>query len=228
MNKWIERLVAAAAVLAIVLLGSPAKGVAARGQAPQGPRTLTSSVPPRTANRQVQPLTDGARRGISLDARAGEGLAWWPDAVFGDCTIDVDLRGKDVQQQSFLGVAYHGVDDRTFDNVYFRPFNFRATDPVRQSHSVQYEAHPGFTWDKLRADHPDQYERAIPSAPDPNGWFHARIVVAFPSLRVFVNGGATPVMDLKQLSDRKTGWIGVWAGNNSDGQFANLTVTPAK
>jgi hypothetical protein len=178
-------------------------------------------------NRQARPLTDGARHGVELDARQGEGIAWWPDATFGDCTIDVDLRGKDVQQQSFLGIAFHGVDEKTFDNVYFRPFNFTADDAARRGHSVQYESHPGFTWEKLRADHPDQYERSIPAPPDPNAWFHARIVVAYPAVRVFVNGGSSPVMDLKQLSDRATGWIGVWVGNNSDGRFANLSVTPA-
>jgi len=111
--------------------------------------------------------------------------------------------------------------------VYFRPFNFKAADAARRGHSVQYESHPGFTWDKLRADHPDAYERAIAAAPDPNGWFHARIVVTYPSIRVFVDDSTVPAMDLKQLSDRKSGWIGMWVGNNSDGQFANVTVTPA-
>lgn len=191
------------------------------------PRVLTSVPPSKIANRAMQPLSDGARRGVQLDAREGDGVAWWPEASFGDCTIDVDLRGKDVAQMSFLGVAFHGVDEKTFDAVYFRPFNFKADDAARRSHSVQYVSHPEFTWDKLRAAHPDQYEGAIPSAPDPNGWFHARLVVAFPSVRVFVNDIAAPVMEIKQLSDRKTGWIGIWAGNNSDGQFANLTVRSA-
>ena len=188
------------------------------------PRVLTSAPPSKIANRQMQPLTDGDRRGVRLDAHEGDGVAWWPDASFGDCTIEVDLRGKDVLQQSFLGVAFHGVDEKTFDAVYFRPFNFKADDPARRSHAVQYVSHPTLTWDKLRAEHPDQYERAISAPPDPNGWFHVRLVVAAPAVRVFVNDIAAPVMDVQQLSDRKTGWIGLWVGNNSDGSFANLTV----
>jgi hypothetical protein len=223
MNRVIHLL--AGAIALTIVFGSIEGAATAPAQAA---RTLTTAMPSKSTNRQMQPLTDGTRHGVLLDAREGEGLAWWPDATFGDCTIDVDLRGKDVLQQSFLGIAFHGVDDKTFDDVYFRPFNFKASDAARQAHSVQYESHPEFTWDKLRADRPDQFERAIPSPPDPNGWFHARIVLVFPTVRVFVNEGTTPVMDLKQLSDRKTGWIGVWVGNNSDGQFANLTVTPAK
>jgi len=217
------------AVAAACLLGSVMGAAqAARVTGAQAARSLTSTVPSKTANRQVQPLVDGTRRGIRLDARPGDGVAWWPEAVFGDCTIDVDLRGKDVQQQSFLGVALHGFDERTFDDVYFRPFNFRADDAVRRGHSVQFESHPDFAWDKLRAEHPDQYERGLPAPSDPNGWFHARIVLAYPSVRVFVDQIAAPVMDIKQIGERKSGWIGVWVGNGSDGQFANLSVTPAQ
>jgi hypothetical protein len=221
----VSHLIAGMSIALAIAVGAVGK---AGGTPAQAAKTLTAAMPSKISNRQMQPITEGARHGVRLDAHEGEGLAWWPDAAFGDGTIEVDLRGKDVQQQSFLGIAFHGVDDKTFDDVYFRPFNFTASDAARQSHSVQYESHPGFTWDKLRAERPDQFERAIPSPPDPNGWFHARIVVASPSVRVFVNNGTAPVMDLKQLSDRKSGWIGVWVGNNSDGQFANLTVTPAK
>ena len=181
-------------------------------------------MPAKVDNRRMQPLTDGARRGVHLDAHAAEGIAWWPDVSLADGTIDVDIRGTDVPQQSFLGVAFHGVDARTFDDVYFRPFNFKALNPVSRSHAVQYESHPLFTWDKLRLDHPDQYERAISAPPDPNGWFHARIVLAYPTVRVFVNDIPAPVMEIKQLSDRRTGWVGVWVGNTSAGDFANLTV----
>src|SRR5579871_6316796 len=144
-------------------------------------RVLTGTMPTKTANRQAQPLVDGARHGVRLDARPDDGIAWWPDAACGNCTIDVDLRGKDVLQQSFLGIAFHGVDANTFDDVYFRPFNFKAPDADRRAHAVQYESHPGFTWDKLRADHPGQYEHGLGTPPDPNGWFHARIVLAYPS-----------------------------------------------
>jgi hypothetical protein len=228
MSSWtnIRSLVVPAALGAAVTLvfGGASDHVVAAPAA----QVLTSTMPSKIANRQMQPLSDGPRRGVQLDAHEGDGLAWWPESSFGDGTIELDLRGKDVLQQSFLGVAFHGVDEKTFDDVYFRPFNFAAADPARKAHSVQYESHPGFTWDILRADHPDQYERAISTPPDPNGWFHVRLVVASPVVRVFVDQIAVPVMEVTQLSHRKTGWVGVWVGNNSDGQFANVRVTPAR
>ena len=190
-------------------------------------QTLTSAPPPKVSNRQMTPLDEGARHGLRLDAHEGDGVAWWPDGQFSNGTIELEIRGKDVLQQSFVGVAFHGLNETTFDAVYFRPFNFKSDDPVRRSHAVQYVSHPTYTWNKLRTERPNQFEQPVAPPPDPNQWFHARVVIAFPSVRVFVNDAAAPALDIKQLSDRKTGWVGVWVGNGSDGAFANLTVTPA-
>jgi hypothetical protein len=190
-------------------------------------RVLTASMPTKVGNREMQPLIEGSRRGLRLDARMGDGGAWWPDIQFGDGTIELDLRGKDVPQQSFVGVAFHGDDEKGFDAVYFRPFNFRAATEIGRSHSVQYVSHPAHTWDRLRKEHPGQYEAAITPPPDPNAWFHVRVEVAHPTVRVFVEEMAAPVLEVQQLSDRKTGWVGVWVGNGSDGSFANLVITPS-
>ncbi len=49
------------------------------------------------------------------------------------------MRGKNVFQKSFIGIAFHGQDDKTYDAVYCRPFNFIAKDcgaPVLQ-HGVR-------------------------------------------------------------------------------------------
>ena len=211
--------------IAVVLGGAGGLGVRAGAQA--SVRTLTTAMPSKVTNRAMQSIAEGNMRGLRLDAKPGDGVAWWPEAQFGNGTIELDLLGKDVPQQSFVGVAFHGDDAKGFDAVYFRPFNFKAADPTSRSHAVQYVSHPVYTWDKLRTEHPGQYEHAIAPVPDPNAWFHARVVVAFPSVRVFVGSGTTPTLEVTQLSDRKTGWIGVWVGNNSDGAFANLIVRPA-
>ena len=63
--------------------------------------------------------------------------------------VITDIRGKDVMQQSFVGVAFHGVNNETLDAVYFRPFNFRSDDPVRKVHAVQYISHPNYPWHRI-------------------------------------------------------------------------------
>jgi len=181
----------------------------------------------RLINRGASRLVDGARKGVRLSEAPGEGVAFLPGIELADGTIELDVRGKDVAQQSFVGVAFHGVDGAAYDAIYFRPFNFRATDPVSRSHAVQYHSLPVYTWQKLRADQPGKYEQAVNPAPDPNAWFRARLVIANAQASVFVGDAKDPCLVVKLLNDRKRGLVGLWAGNNSGGDFANLTIIPA-
>jgi len=178
-------------------------------------------------NRSASNFDDGTWKGARLSEGPGEGLAYIQGIEFSDGTLELDIKGKDVQQQSFVGVAFHGIDGTTFDAVYFRPFNFKAADPVSHGHAVQYVSDPTYTWDKLRAAHPGQYEQAINPVPDPNAWFHARVVVASPKVSVFVGDAKDPSLVVNLLSDRKKGLVGLWVGNGSGGDFANLKIFPA-
>ena len=175
-------------------------------------------------NRTATSVRDGARSGVHLSASADNGVAYLKGVEFANGTIELDIRGKDVQGQSFVGVAFHGVDDTTYDAVYLRPFNFKTDDPVRHSHAVQYVSHPTYPWQKLRAEHPGEYEQAVTPAPDPNGWFHVRVVVASPKVSVYVADATEPCLVVSQLSNRHKGRVGLWVGNGSDGDFANLRI----
>ena len=178
-------------------------------------------------NRTASRLVDGARTGVRLSAVEGEGVALLPGVELANGTIELDIRGKDVAQQSFVGVAFHGLDGSALDAVYFRPFNFKAADPVSRGHAVQYHSSPGYTWDKLRAEQPGRYEQAVSPALDPNSWFRARIVIADPVVSVFVADASSPCLAVNMLGSRKTGLVGLWVGNNSGGDFANLAILPA-
>lgn len=145
---------------------------------------------------------------------------------FANGIIEVDIQGRDLQQQSFVGVVFHGLDKETHDAIYFRPFNFKAKDPARRIRAVQYVSHPAYPWDKLRKEHPGKYEQAATPVPDPNGWFHVRIVVASPKVSAFVDGAKDPSLVISQLSDRKRGLLGLWAGGSASASFSNLTVQP--
>ena len=177
-------------------------------------------------NRSVSSLSDGTRKGLRLSSSPGDGVAYLRGTEFGNGTIEVDIRGKDVQGQSFVGIAFHGVDSTTYDAIYFRPFNFRTPDSTRHSHAVQYISHPTYTWQKLRAERPGSFEQPVSPAPDPNAWFHVRVVVASPKVSVFVGDAKQPSLVVDQLNDRTKGLVGLWVGNNSDGDFANLKITP--
>ena len=98
---------------------------------------------------------------------------------------------------------------KMLDAVYFRPFNFHAADSVRRIHSVQYISNPDFPWHVLGEKQNGKYEKAIPSAPDPNAWFHVKIIVDYPHVTVYVNNSTLPCLSVDKLNDRKTGKIGL-------------------
>ena len=177
-------------------------------------------------NRALTVTKEDGRTVARLDARAGDGGVLLEGVQLGEGVVEVDLRGKDVSQQSFLGIAFHVVDWTVLDAVYFRPFNFRAADPERRAHSVQYVSHPANTWQRLRAERPGQFEQVIEPAPDPNGWFHARIVLAGGRVEVYVDGAVKASLAVEDLGAAKSGGVALWVGNGSDGSFANVKITP--
>ncbi len=179
-------------------------------------------------NRNVQFMNEGGVKIAHLDDNTGAGIAWIENYQFSDGVIEFDARGKNDFQKSFLGIAFHGVGDMEYEAVYFRPFNFTATDSLRQVHDVQYIAPPTYGWQKIRAEHPGVYEQSLQPAPDPNGWFHVRIVVDGPTVSVFVNNSQKPSLEVARLSDVKSGKVGIWVGDNSGGDFAHLRIIPAK
>ena len=173
-----------------------------------------------TINVTVTPLTDGSKQGVSSN-----GIAWLKGITFTSGTIEIDLRGKDVLQKSFLGIAFHGVDTGTYDAIYFRPFNFNSTDPIRKIHAVQYISHPMWPWHKLREERNGIYEKAVTPAPGATDWFHAKIVVSVTTITVYVNNSSTPSLVVEKLNDRKTGLIGIWSSEGAlPGDFANLVI----
>ena len=67
----------------------------------------------------------------------------------------------------------------------------------------------------------------IEPAPDGDAWFHARIVVEWPSVRAYVNGAVEPSLVVEGLSTSGGVGLGLWVGPGRGGYFANLTITPA-
>lgn len=177
-------------------------------------------------NRTATIETEDGRVIVSFDARRGNGAAWLDGVDFMNGTIEVLIRGKNNPGASFVGVAFRGLDDEIYDAVYFRPFNFVADNDLSRSHMVQYISHPTHTWSRLREEHTGEYEAPLATPPDPDQFFRARIVITKPEIRVFVGDDREPCLVVKELSDRAGGRVGLWMGNTSDGEFAELVLRP--
>ena len=222
-NRGITRTARLSLVAAIACLASLADA--------QTPESLDLSAVGRdprwkVVGRTTSMLTVKGKQALELSEGPGMGVVWLDGYDFGNGVIEVDILGRSQPVQgSFVGVAFRVVDVQTHDAVYFRPFNFRATDSTRHAHAVQYVSHPQWTWQRLRSERPGVYEKPVVPEPDGDEWFHARIVVERPKVSVFVNDQSTPALVVDELSDRTGGSIGLWVGEGSGGHFANLRVT---
>ncbi|CAG5003500.1 hypothetical protein DYBT9275_03166 [Dyadobacter sp. CECT 9275] len=198
------------------------------GFAQQGEVDLAKLIVGKTIkghNRDVSLVTSGTKGTcVHLNEKPGSGVAWLEEVEFKEGVIEFDVKGRNVVQKSFVGIAFHGSNDSTYDAVYFRPFNFKSLEEERRNHSVQYISLPKFDWPKLRSEFHNQYEKPVNPAPDPEEWFHCRLVVKNQEVNVFVNGNISPSLTVKQLAGLKGSKVGFWVGHASDGDFANISI----
>ncbi|HTS30100.1 MAG TPA: hypothetical protein VMH81_29715 [Bryobacteraceae bacterium] len=178
----------------------------------------------RAVNREITKVPD-TPDGVHMSERQDPGVVWLTGVDFGEGEIRVEVRGRDRFQQSFLGIAFHGKDDQTYEAVYLRPFNFRAQDPVRHRHALQYMAVPEFDWPRLREQFPDEFERPVSPSLEPTGWVTLRVAVQERNVQVYVGPDQMPVLTARKLGNLNRGMVGLWTGNGSDGDFANLRIT---
>lgn len=180
----------------------------------------------RAVNRDVSKLQD--RDGVHVSEKPDNGVIWVEGSDFAEGTIEVDIRGRDVPQRSFVGIAFHGKDDKTYEAVYLRPFNFRTDDPARRQHAVQYIAVPDYDWPRLRKEFPEEFENPVDQSVVPTDWVPLRVVVKGKTIQIYVGAVKSPTLEVRKLGQGDRGMIGLWTGNNSDGDFANLRITSTK
>ena len=151
-------------------------------------------------------------------------------SAFSNGVIELDLAGDTLPSaeagaRGFVGVAFRtDLDGNSFECFYLRPKNGRVADQVRRNHALQYISVPGFPWQRLRREFPEQYESYADLVP--GEWTKIRIEVAGVTARLFVNGSVQPALivnDLKQGNG--AGAIALWVGPGTVAYFANLQVT---
>lgn len=179
----------------------------------------------RIMNRQATALTAGD--GVRVTAAPGVGLVWFDGTEFADGSIEADVCGRDVDQQSFLGIAFHRQNDQTYEAVYVRPFNFRSRSSERRQHAVQYVAMPSADYARLRQTHPGEFEKSVNGSINPSAWNRLRVVVRNGRVQAFVGNAETPALDLRELQSAGHGQVGLFVDNGSDGVFANLRIVPS-
>jgi glyoxylase-like metal-dependent hydrolase (beta-lactamase superfamily II) len=182
----------------------------------------------QAVNRKPTVVDSGGMRFVRFGEAPGAGVAWTPTIDFADGEIELDVRGRDVFQKSFVGIAFRAARADSAEVVYLRPFNFQSTDSTRHAHAIQYTSYPAFPWERLRADTPGKYESAVLPEPQPNDWVHLRFVLRGTDLQVYVNRAPQPALHVQTLGGQTHGGFGLWVGDLSPGDFANITLRPAR
>lgn len=175
-------------------------------------------------NRELSVINETSYKGIRLSKDEGEGIAWLKGIEFSNGIIEFDVRGEDVKQHSFVGIAFHGRDNATYDAIYLRPFQFRAEEEILRSRAIQYISLPGSTWQILREKFPGKYEHSIEPSPDPDSWIRVRIVVQGNTISTYINGSKQPSLLVEKVSHNTTGSVGFYVADTSGGDFANITI----
>lgn len=146
-----------------------------------------------------------------------------------DFVVEAVLKGVPVDDAStargFVGIAFRISHDHTrFEAIYLRPTNARADDQFRRNHTTQYISHPGYPWERLRAEHPGKYESYVDL--DADRWTKIKLVVSGSLARLYVNDASQPALIVNDLKlTPASGGVGLWVGPGSRAYFKSLKIT---
>lgn len=178
----------------------------------------------KVINREAVYVDTADKKYLSLSRDKEVGLIWLPVEEFQNGSIEIVMRGKNEFQRSFIGIAFHGSNDSTYDAVYCRPFNFFAEGSIRRIRSIQYISHPTYTWEKLRTEQNGVFEKEIINPPDPDDWFKMTLVIDDKLIKAFINSNETPSLIVEKLDDRTSGKLGIFVADNSGGDFERIEI----
>ncbi|PXY42139.1 hypothetical protein DMB65_02575 [Flavobacterium cheongpyeongense] len=182
----------------------------------------------KSVNREIKIVSSDSGDYLNIVENKKEGIVWLPVKDFKNGTIEIEMRGKDVFQRSFIGIAFHAADNINYDAVYSRPFNFFAKDSVRRIHAVQYISHPYFTWEKLRKENNAVFEKEIINPPNPNDWFTMKLVIEDTNVKVYINNQAQHSLTVEKISNQIRGKIGLFTADSSGGDFKSIKINYKK
>jgi len=178
---------------------------------------------------KAEAVTYRGRAAVRITQTGDAGIAIVKGTQFEDGTIEVALTGDTAPDappalRGFVGIAFRlAGEGAQYECIYLRPKNGRAEDQLQRNHSAQYISVPGFPWEKLRAEHPGQYESYVDLVP--GEWTQVKITVSGAKARLYVNGSTQPVLVVNDLKQKPAaGAIALWVGPGTIAHFADLKV----
>jgi hypothetical protein len=219
-------------MLKMAILAGLALSSAALGRGLEATPGLAPASPRMTLDR----ATYAGRPALHVVDRPAAGgccLVALPGQPFHDGTIEGWIAGgpragASAGARGFIGLAFRTQTDGRYEAFYIRPTNGRADDQLRRNHATQYISEPAFPWERLRRETPGVYESYVDL--EAGAWTHLRIEVTGNRARLYVNHAPQPALivnDLKLGADA-AGGVALWIGDETEGWFADVRVTPER
>jgi len=134
---------------------------------------------------------------------------------FKDGVIELDIAWPGAKG-GYVGFAFRIKDAHHYETVYFRPESSRTIN------AIQYmpEKKTDFNWWDYESDK-YQAKAILPM----HAWFHVKAIIKGSTVSVFINNETKPSLVYNHLdASLKSGSVGYWFGNSSDGAYKNLIV----
>jgi 3-keto-disaccharide hydrolase len=222
----------------LVSLGAPCVAQAPRLPAAGTPIPLDRTTTFQVSNTRLEWVQHAGRLAVHFAPLPGHEeatdetmSALLVDSDFTDGTIEVDVSGarragyaadNTSAHKGHIGLSFRVRGD-TAERFYVRPENSILDDQLFRNRSVQYEADPDYSFNRLRQETPGVYESYAPMRP--GAWTTLRIEVAGTKARLYVNGSAEPVLVVNDLKNGTHGGkIALWTRISTDAYFSNLRV----
>jgi hypothetical protein len=87
---------------------------------------------------------------------------------------------------------------------------------------------PKFDFQDLRDEFPEEFENPVDGSIVPTDWVRLRVVVEGSKVQVYVGPVSQVTLEVRKLGQLEGGQVGLWVGNVSGGDFANLVVNETK
>lgn len=143
--------------------------------------------------------------------------------------IEVDvmarLNGKtDFDARGFAGVSYRVDGTDSFEAIYVRTLNGLRTAPQpRKERGIQYFAHPDWLFDRLREEHPGEYEAVADVGPDE--WFTLSVELSEVGATASIDGQEALAVRRPKAPARR-GAVGLFVDIGTEAYFSNLRIVP--
>ena len=87
---------------------------------------------------------------------------------------------------------------------------------------------PKFDYHRLRQEFPEEFENPVDTSIEPTDWVKLRVVVKGGKIQIDVGRVNEATLEVRKLGQLYGGQVGLWVGNDSGGDFANLVVSRSK